>query len=291
MNRWLLLLGLLSPLEAQPLKSYVKVPVADVRSAPKDSAEQVTQALLGDEVQLLESRGDWLKVYVKPQYRSDKGYPGWLHKEWVVKSSPPPEPQEFVWVKVPEALLREKPDSKGKVLLRARLASQLVKAPGAPEGWQACWIPGFKQPLYAASRQLAPLPSEPVSDGRSIVEVAAQLKGTPYLWGGMSCQGIDCSGLTYTAYRVHGIVIPRDADQQFQIGEPIEQDQLKPGDLLFFGDSPEAISHVGIYMWDGKFIHSSGSLGGVTVTPLDTPKYAAIYQGARRVLGSSKLVP
>lgn len=280
----------LATAEAAP-KSYIRVEVASVRSAPKDSAEQVTQGLLGDEVQLLEERGDWIKVYVRPQYRTENGYPGWTHKEWVVKQAPPEGPGAVV-VKVPEALLRDKPDGKARVLQRAGLGSQLTLAEPLPsQGWVSLWVPGQKQPLFAPAQQFEPPPAQALEDGRPIVETAAQLKGTPYLWGGMTAQGIDCSGFTYTAYRVHGITIPRDADQQFQIGTAVKVEELQPGDLLFFGDSASEITHVGMYMWQGKFIHASGSLGGVTVTRFDHPKYQAIFQGARRILGSAKTVP
>ncbi len=276
---------------AQPPKSFVKVEVADVRLSPKDGAEQVTQALLGDEVQLLEQRGDWLKVFVRPQYRTDKGYPGWLRKDCVVKQAVPASEAQVV-VSVPEALLRDKPDPKAKPIQKASLGSQLaLAAPYQKEGWLSLWIPGVKTPLFAPSKQFAPAPDVPVSDGREIVETAAQLKGTPYLWGGMSWKGIDCSGFTYTAYRVHGVILPRDADQQFLVGTPVTLTELKPGDLLFFGDSDKEITHVGMYMWDGKFIHASGSLGGVSITKIDTPKYAAIFQGARRMLGAEKTLP
>lgn len=276
---------------AQAPKSYIKVEVADVRSSPKDGAEQVTQGLLGDEVQLLEQKGDWLKVYVRPQYRTPLGYPGWLHKECVSKEVPQASPAQVV-VSVPEVSLRAKPDGAAKVVQKAGLGSALSLAgPYQADGWLAFWIPGVKGQLYAPAKNFAPAPETPVSDGSEIVETAAQLKGTPYLWGGMTYKGIDCSGFTYTAYRVHGITLPRDADQQFEVGIPVKLTELQPGDLLFFGDSAKEISHVGMYYGDGKFIHASGSLGGVHITKVDTPRYAAIFQGARRMLGAEKTLP
>ncbi|MFN8607776.1 MAG: C40 family peptidase [Vulcanimicrobiota bacterium] len=276
---------------AEAPKSYIRVEVADVRKTPQDGAEQVTQALLGDEVQLLEQRGDWLKVYVKPQYRTPQGYPGWLRKECVVKEPPHPSNASLV-VSVPEVVLRAKPETAAKVVDRAGLGSVLaVAGPCDKPGWTAFWVPGLKEQAYAPSKSFEAPPPAPVTDGRVIVETAAQLKGTPYLWGGMSYKGIDCSGFTYTAYKVHGITLPRDADQQFEVGIPVKLEELQPGDLLFFGDSAKEITHVGMYMWDGKFIHASGSLGGVTVTKVDHPKYSAIFQGARRMLGAEKTLP
>ena len=112
---------------AQAPKSFIKVEVADVRSSPQDSAEQVTQGLLGDEVQLLEQRGDWFKVFVKPQYRTAQGYPGWLRKEAVVKQTPQVS-QSQVIVSVPEVSLRTKPDGQAKVVQKAGLGSALALA-------------------------------------------------------------------------------------------------------------------------------------------------------------------
>lgn len=270
---------------------WIKDEVVSVRAKPADGAEQVTQALLGDEVQVLEQRGAWMKVFVKPQYRTDKGYPGWLHSDSATQAGQPKDRSGWGVVSVPEARLRDEASAQGKTVALAPLGAKLARlSTDAPNGWTAVWLPGNKNPVFLQSSQLC-TEEAPPADGRPIVETAAQLKGTHYLWGGMTEKGIDCSGLTYTAYRVHGITLPRDADQQFQIGEAVDPKDLKPGDLLFFGDSPKEITHVGMYMWQGKFIHASGSLGGVNVTPFTTPRYAAIFQGARRVLGSSKLIP
>lgn len=286
-----LTLALAATLAAEAPRSFIQVEVADVLKLPQAGSEQVTQGLLGDEVQLLETRGDWFKVYVRPQYRTAQGYPGWVRKECVTKQAIPTT-QESVVVSVPEVLLRAQADARAKPVARAALGSQLwLAAPYQADGWLSVWVPGQKEPLFAPSKQFTQFAGPPVSDGREIVETAAQLKGTPYLWGGMSSKGIDCSGFTYTAYRVHGVVIPRDADQQFEVGTPVDLKELQPGDLLFFGDSAKEITHVGMYMGDGKFIHASGSLGGVTVTKVDHPKYSAIYQGARRMLGAEKTLP
>ncbi len=284
-----LLLGWNSWAEAS--KTYVQTPVAAVRKTPDDKSEQVTQALIGDEVQVLEQRKGWVKIFVKPQYRTEKGYPGWVHTQ-DLSTQPPPAEQPPVVVSSPEVWLRAKADPKAEILVRAPLGAQLVPVgPWPSQGWGCLWVPGLEEPVYAPVKHFSPAPPAPTSDGQKIVDTAWQLKGTRYLWGGMSNKGIDCSGFTYTAYRVHGILIPRDADQQFLVGDPVKLADLQPGDLMFFGDTAEEISHVGMYAGDGKFIHSSGSLGGVTITKIDHPKYTAIYQGARRILGSSKTLP
>lgn len=169
-----------------PQKNYVRVEVAAVRSLPKDTSEQVTQGLLGDEVQVIEERPEWTKVYIKPQYRTEKGYPGWIRKEFVVRQTQIPSAQQVV-VSAPQVALRSKPDAKSKIVQRASLGSQLSLAPAdgaTPEDWVAVLVPGRQQALYAPAKHFAAAADVPVSDGRVIVETAAQLKGTPYLWGG-----------------------------------------------------------------------------------------------------------
>jgi len=103
--------------------------------------------------------------------------------------------------------------------------------------------------------------------GKSIIEVAKQYLGTPYFWGGKSIKGVDCSGLVYNAWFMNGMLLPRDASQQALLGVPVKIydrhgklniKNLKTGDLIFFGKKfPDTITHVGIYIGKGKFIHSS----------------------------------
>jgi cell wall-associated NlpC family hydrolase len=98
--------------------------------------------------------------------------------------------------------------------------------------------------------------------GDRLVSVARGYLGIPYLWGGTSCKAFDCSGFVQTVYRMNNRELPRDANQMVKVGEPVEfgddYKNLRRGDLLFFGSSPERITHVALYMGDRLFIHSSG---------------------------------
>ncbi|MCX6149511.1 MAG: C40 family peptidase [Ignavibacteriales bacterium] len=132
----------------------------------------------------------------------------------------------------------------------------------------------------------------------NIVQTAKTFMGIPYLWGGTSMKGVDCSGFTKSVYYLNGILLPRDASQQVNVGELVSDQidfaKFKPGDLLFFGTKAnngkkEKASHVGIYIGDGKFIHSSGF---VRINSLDknskdfSPRRFSTFLRAKRILTS-----
>jgi cell wall-associated NlpC family hydrolase len=109
--------------------------------------------------------------------------------------------------------------------------------------------------------------SQQISDSTLIAQ-AHKLMGVPYLWGGTSSKGVDCSGFTKTVYLMHGLILPRDASQQVHKGKLVDDKKdfshLEVGDLLFFGrhldDGTERVVHVGMWIGDNKFIHASGDV-------------------------------
>jgi len=128
------------------------------------------------------------------------------------------------------------------------------------------------------------------SNAESIISVARQMMGFPYLWGGSSSKGVDCSGFVKLAFYSQGIILARDASQQALYGEQVDftnRNNLQTGDLLFFGRSAQRITHVGIYTENGDFIHSSGRVHIASIDPAD-PKYVADRNNvaARRILNS-----
>lgn len=116
-----------------------------------------------------------------------------------------------------------------------------------------------------------------------LTRTAMRFLGVPYAWGGTSFAGVDCSGFVQTVFRRNGIDLPRTADAQYEVGRPVSQSRLQPGDLVFFQTYAAGASHVGIYVGAGRFVHASSS-SGVRVDSLSEAYYASRYLGARREL-------
>ena len=144
-----------------------------------------------------------------------------------------------------------------------------------------------KQPAKPASNpkpvQVAAAPQQQVSrsDGSSLVENALSLTGVPYLFGGTSRSGFDCSGYTQYVFQGSGISLPRTSTSQFNVGSSVGRAELQAGDLVFFTTYAAGASHVGIYIGGGNFVHASNS--GVRTTSLSDSYYANRFVGARRV--------
>ncbi|MCA9793123.1 MAG: C40 family peptidase [Candidatus Eremiobacteraeota bacterium] len=272
---------------AAPTRARVTAPVASVHRAPSASSELVTQAFLWDRVLVLDERGGWSKVLVVDQYRTRQGYPGWMPSKhlWLEKG---PAPTDFCIVRRARAGLWAEPG--GKRLMEVFLGTRLPLAEpaGEEDKYYRIGLPGQKATLLVAAADVTF--ESPQATGKDILRTAWQLKGTNYLWGGMSAAGIDCSGLVYAAYRVHGYTVPRDADQQFLVGQKIDEEDLEPGDLVFFGASEDEITHVGIYRGNNEFVHASSG-GGVTTGTLEADYYSERFQGGRRILRSGLTQP
>ncbi len=148
---------------------------------------------------------------------------------------------------------------------------------------QALWVAmhtGFAAP------DLAGMPSF-VSAQRAVAielrltKTALRYLGVPYMWGGESLSGVDCSGFVQAVFHHNGIELPRTADAQYEVGRRVSQSRLQPGDLVFFQTYAEGASHVGIYLGEGQFVHASSS-NGVRVDSLSESYYSSRFIGARR---------
>ena len=124
----------------------------------------------------------------------------------------------------------------------------------------------------------------------AIIAQAEKLLGVPYLWGGMSAKGVDCSGLVRISHIMNGILLPRNASQQVKCGERVELDNLQRGDLVFFGtpatdEKPMRITHVGIYLGENKIIHSSHRVRINSLIPGDED----YYENSHRLVAAIRL--
>ena len=124
-------------------------------------------------------------------------------------------------------------------------------------------------------------------DKQKLLEDAKYFKGGRYVWGGTTPEGFDCSGYVQYLYRKHNINLPRTAWEQSKKGQVVERDNLQKGDLLFFLTDKKRgipVTHVGIYLGDGNFIHAASKKDGIIISPLTHGKYAETFVSARRVV-------
>jgi cell wall-associated NlpC family hydrolase len=148
---------------------------------------------------------------------------------------------------------------------------------------------GLIEVYYIVQPEAAPSPTDPKeSDAlrRGLAETARSFLGVPYLWGGTDAEtGFDCSGLTMTVYRLHGMRLPRSSREQYGVGSPVERSELRPGDLVFFDTSGRGrVSHVGVYVGGGRFVHAPSKGKHIEEESLSDSYYAARYLGARKYL-------
>lgn len=155
---------------------------------------------------------------------------------------------------------------------RATLHGPMMARPEAPPG-RAGAPPGSSLPSARASDLI-----------RRITTAAREVVGTPYVWGGASRSGVDCSGLVYMLYSPYVPDLPRTSYGQFTVGTGVARGDLRSGDLVFFDTDGSGASHVGIYTGDGEFVTVSSSAARVIIARLDNPYWAGHYIGARRLL-------
>lgn len=212
-----------------------------VRARPDSDAEQVTQALYGSAVQAYDERREWTRVRVADGYR------GWVETDSLADGRPI----------LTDAVLSP-PDVEGRdAALQPGVECKVVERRDDESVVE--FRTGERRTVPSESlvhRETPPNPDAVAAAARSFV-------GTPYEWGGKTAAGVDCSGLSWLAYRSHGVTLPRDTDQQEQVGRDVERDTLQRGDLLFFP------GHVAISLGGAEYVHASGDAGEVTTNSLD----------------------
>ena len=117
----------------------------------------------------------------------------------------------------------------------------------------------------------------------ALVATALTLKGTPYRNGGTDPSGFDCSGFVQWVFAQHGTGVPREVRDQYRVGEEVDEDEVQPGDLVFFETVSKGASHVGIAIGNGEFVHAPSSRGVVRVERYTSGYWAQRWVGARRI--------
>ena len=144
-----------------------------------------------------------------------------------------------------------------------------------------------KEPLFFKGGQSTGRPVSPDAlngaSAAAIIATAKQYIGVPYVWGGSTPSGFDCSGFVQYVFAKHGITLPRTSRDQYSVGTWVSNSNLQPGDLVFYNTSGSGVSHLGIYIGNGQFIHASSSKG-VMISEMSNSYWSARYYGARRVL-------
>jgi cell wall-associated NlpC family hydrolase len=259
--------------------------VVDLFSRPTTEADVVSQALLGWNVRVLEERDGFARIEGPDRYR------GWIERGALLPSAAYATAGEIVAITSPMALLYREPDvTSFAPPLAAPFGARLELAGEGPEGyWRVRAPDGRELFLQTGDGQRGEAASPPLRlTGAELVELARSFLDVPYLWGGMSARGIDCSGLVSVLYRFQGVEILRDADLQFDDPSwvPVERHSLEPGDLVFFGARRDGVArptHVGLYAGAGRFVSATTySRPMVREDRLDDPRWAALYLGARR---------
>jgi hypothetical protein len=254
-------------------------PVTDVRSKASHRAERVTQALIGDSAQILEEEGQWARIRLERD-----GYLGWVPSQALIISDKPHQPaskQMLIASEIAPAWIE--PSILSTIIGKLPFGACLPLAKEEAE-WAALRLPDGsiwwvqQEHLYHALRVL-PTTKRPHPNAvgiASTLRLIDRFIGIPYLWGGSSPFGYDCSGLSQAFWGFMGVNIPRDADQQFKAGSPVNE-MPQPGSLLFFGESEARITHVAISLGADEMIHATRAAGGVTYNSLQpsSPIYNA----------------
>lgn len=252
-----LLLALVLMFSSQP-RGVVVDPVANMYSAPTEESDVVSQAIYGTNVMMEEEKQGWAKV------RTADDYTGWMP----LASLRPLSPTEASYASVGRVaqveslfanLYREPDVTKHHPLLTVPFETRLeaVSEQGGEEGgWLAVRLPDGRSAWV--QRGDITFDAKPLSIAQAIA-LSQRFLGLPYMWGGTSSFGYDCSGFVQMLVRRRGVIMPRDADLQanWTGALPVKRKKLQPGDLLFFGESAEKVTHTGMYIGRGRFVHAT----------------------------------
>jgi gamma-D-glutamyl-L-lysine dipeptidyl-peptidase len=266
-------------------EALVRAPIVPVYRRPTMNSSQVTQYVLGSRVTLLSRRDRFFRV------RGEDAHVGWVHRGYIARGEPE---WALVWERGEQgepvvSLGAEVHDQEDRVFARLPWGARVLQQGGGrillPDGRSGHLAAGE---VVAVDRLLDRFPPR----GESVIRTARRWLGAPYLWGGVTPHGVDCSGLVQSVYWIHGVAMPRDSDMQVRVGSEIDPgdgfQKLRAGDLLFFSES-RRVDHVAMSLGGSHIIHASASNGSVDLNDmageLDVEAFLrGIFTHARRLL-------
>jgi cell wall-associated NlpC family hydrolase len=271
----------------------VKQPVINLGEAPGSSegSSTVTQARMGDILRILDKQDGWYLVQMQDNYL------GWVNPANIALYDAGSLDDYWsgevalITAKMTQAL--DSPDGR-MVFARWLVQGCVLPVSSADDGWVEISLPGGGTAFVKADSAVIYPDLDSVfieqKTAGDVIETAKQYIGLPYLWGGCTSYGFDCSGFTQFCLKMNGYQIRRDADLQYEQGAPVNTiEELEPGDLVFFETYRPGPSHVGIYIGHYRYIHS-GSSGGVAINSFNPshPDYsvslAGKFLGGRRII-------
>ncbi|MGM9785731.1 MAG: C40 family peptidase [Candidatus Cryptobacteroides sp.] len=310
--------------ESTPRRAVVELSTIYMRLEPDYESPLETQELMGTVVEITGEKGYWREIM------SPQPYKAWCTEKGIVEM---PEAEIEAYLKAEKYIfanlyghVHECP-SAGSATVCDLVGGDILRAGKTGRRWAEVILPSGKRG-FVPKNELKPFEgfrNIKIHEGKGgcvsadekegMISSALQLLGVPYLWGGMSPKGVDCSGLVRWAYMMNGILLPRNASQQIFCGDEVDVDadpafmdetmragesfekemqhrirNLRRGDLLFFGTPATAekgrrITHVGIYLGNGKMIHSSHLVRINSLIPTDED----YYENSHRLIAASRL--
>ena len=228
------------------------VNIVDLRKEPNHRSERVSQALFGTEVQELAPAGDWRLI------QTPDGYRGFVEGHRIASWNPNERDNEWK-ISVPIVPVQE--ERTNGIITRLTLDTRFAARPEA----DSLLIP-LPSGVVGRIPRAAAVPAEKRMPGEELIRLGLTLVGTPYLWGGGSPFGFDCSGFIQRLFHFcFNVWLPRDTAEQREQGVPVPLDELRPGDLCFFP------GHVGLYIGGGRLLHSNRHHNGISLDRLFPP--------------------